>query len=99
MADILAFENIHKSYGDVAAVRGVSFGVPEGEVFGLLGPNGAGKTTLIRILMDIIRADEGQVMLFGEPLDREQLDRIGYLPEERGLYKKQKVADVLAYFG
>lgn len=99
MADILAFENIHKSYGDVAAVRGVSFGVPEGEVFGLLGPNGAGKTTLIRILMDIIRADEGRVMLFGEPLDREQLDRIGYLPEERGLYKKQKVADVLAYFG
>lgn len=99
MADILAFENIHKSYGDVAAVRGVSFGVPEGEVFGLLGPNGAGKTTLIRILMDIIRADEGQVKLFGQPLDREQLDRIGYLPEERGLYKKQKVADVLCYFG
>jgi ABC-2 type transport system ATP-binding protein len=99
MPAILSFENIVKSYGSVPAVRDVSFSVEEGEVFGLLGPNGAGKTTLIRILMDIIRADSGRVVLFGHPLDREDLDRIGYLPEERGLYKKQKVQDVLAYFG
>lgn len=99
MPAILSFENIVKHYGDVPAVRDVSFAVEEGEVFGLLGPNGAGKTTLIRILMDIIRADSGRVTLFGKAHDREDLDRIGYLPEERGLYKKQKVQDVLAYFG
>jgi ABC-2 type transport system ATP-binding protein len=95
----LAFEGITKSYGEKRAVDGVSFEVPAGEVFGLLGPNGAGKTTLIRILMDIIRADAGTVRLRGQPLDGRGLDRIGYLPEERGLYKKQKVADVMAYFG
>ncbi|MCU0232187.1 MAG: ATP-binding cassette domain-containing protein [Acidobacteria bacterium] len=95
----LAFEGITKSYGEKRAVDGVSFQVPAGEVFGLLGPNGAGKTTLIRILMDIIRADAGTVTLFGRPLDGSGLDRVGYLPEERGLYKKQKVADVMAYFG
>ena len=99
MASVLSFERISKSYGDSPAVRDVSFDVPEGEVFGLLGPNGAGKTTLIRILMDIIRPDEGRTILFGSALDRENLDRIGYLPEERGLYRKQKVADVLTYFG
>lgn len=96
---ILEFRDVHKSYGDVHAVQGVSLTVRRGEVFGLLGPNGAGKTTLIRILMDIIRADSGEVFLFGEPFRRDQLDRVGYLPEERGLYKKQKVLDVLAYFG
>ena len=96
---ILEFRDIHKSYGDVQAVRGVSLSVEPGEVFGLLGPNGAGKTTLIRILMDIIRPDTGEVLVFGEPFRREHLDRIGYLPEERGLYRKQKVLDVLAYFG
>jgi len=77
----------------------VSLEVREGEVFGLLGPNGAGKTTLIRILMDIIRADTGTVTLFGAPRSRDHLDRIGYLPEERGLYTKQKVLDVMTYFG
>jgi ABC-2 type transport system ATP-binding protein len=77
----------------------VSFSIARGEVFGLLGPNGAGKTTLIRILLDIVRADQGTVHLFGEPLTRAHLDRVGYLPEERGLYKKQKIVDVLSYFG
>ena len=95
----LAFDGIRKSYGEKRAVDGVSFEVPAGEVFGLLGPNGAGKTTLIRILMDIIRADAGTVTLFGKPLDGPGLDRVGYLPEERGLYRKQKVADVMTYFG
>jgi len=95
----LAFDGIRKSYGEKRAVDGVSFEVPAGEVFGLLGPNGAGKTTLIRILMDIIRADAGTVTLFGKALDGPALDRVGYLPEERGLYRKQKVADVMTYFG
>lgn len=95
----VAFDDIDKAYGETVALQDVSFEILEGEVFGLLGPNGAGKTTLIRILLDIIRADRGTVRLFGEALCREQLDRIGYLPEERGLYKKQKIADVLTYFG
>jgi ABC-2 type transport system ATP-binding protein len=94
----LSFHGIHKSYGTKQAVRGVSFDVREGEIFGLLGPNGAGKTTLIRIFMDIIRPDEGDTRLFEQPLDGDALDRIGYLPEERGLYKKQKTLEVLAYF-
>jgi ABC-2 type transport system ATP-binding protein len=81
------------------ALRGVTFDVPAGEIFGLLGPNGAGKSTLIRVLMDIIRQDAGTVRVFGELRRREHLDRLGYLPEERGLYTKLKVIDVLAYFG
>lgn len=99
MSAVVTFDRMDKSYGDVQAVRDVSFEIPEGEVFGLLGPNGAGKTTLIRMLMDIIRPDSGTISVFGKPLDREALDKIGYLPEERGLYKKQKVLDVLGYFG
>jgi len=96
---LLQFEKIRKAYGDTVALRGVSFEVRPAEVFGLLGPNGAGKTTLIRILMDIIRADSGAVSVFGEPHRRSALDRIGYLPEERGLYTKHKVLEVLTYFG
>ncbi len=96
---ILAFDNIAKTYGDIPALRGVSFEVHAGEIFGLLGPNGAGKSTLIRILMDIIRADTGEVRVFGEPRKREHLDRLGYLPEERGLYTKLTVSDVMTYFG
>jgi len=95
----LVFEDIAKSYGSTLALDGVSFEVPEGEVFGLLGPNGAGKTTLIRILMDILRADTGTVSLFGRPRSRDDLDRVAYLPEERGLYTKQKVLEVMVYFG
>lgn len=96
---ILAFENIVKHYGDTVALRGVSFEVEAGEIFGLLGPNGAGKSTLIRCLMDIIRPDSGVVHVFGEPRRRDHLDRFGYLPEERGLYTKLTVLDVMTYFG
>jgi len=96
---LLVFDGIDKSYGETPALRGVSLEVLEGEVFGLLGPNGAGKTTLIRILMDIIRPDSGRITLFGEPYRRDHLDRLGYLPEERGLYTKQVVLDVMTYFG
>ena len=96
---MLQFERISKCYGDTQALADVSFEVGAGEIFGLLGPNGAGKTTLFRILLDIIRSDSGRIFVFGEPRKREHLDRIGYLPEERGLYQKQKVIDVLTYFG
>ena len=96
---ILSFDHIEKAYGQTVALHGVSFDVFGGEIFGLLGPNGAGKSTLIRILMDIIRADRGEVRVFGEPRRREHLDRLGYLPEERGLYTKLPVLDVMTYFG
>jgi ABC-2 type transport system ATP-binding protein len=96
---ILTFDRIEKSYGRTVALRGVTFDVGEGEILGLLGPNGAGKSTLIRILMDIIRADRGSVIVFGEPRRRDHLDRLGYLPEERGLYTKQPVIEVMTYFG
>jgi ABC-2 type transport system ATP-binding protein len=96
---VLSFDNLVKSYGNTPALRGVSFDVHAGEIFGLLGPNGAGKSTLIRILMDIIRPDSGEVRVFGEPRRRHHLDRLGYLPEERGLYKKLSVTDVMTYFG
>jgi ABC-2 type transport system ATP-binding protein len=96
---VLAYDNIVKSYGSTVALRGVSFDVEGGEIFGLLGPNGAGKSTLIRILMDIIRPDSGDVRVFGEPRRRDHLDRMGYLPEERGLYTKLTVTDVMVYFG
>ncbi|RMG45397.1 MAG: ATP-binding cassette domain-containing protein [Acidobacteria bacterium] len=95
---VISFRDVSKSYGGTPAVADVSFDVFGGEVLGLLGPNGAGKTTLIRILMDIIRADRGTVLYRGEPMRRKYLDRFGYLPEERGLYVKQKVLDVLTYF-
>jgi ABC-2 type transport system ATP-binding protein len=96
---IVAFDGLTKSYGQTPALRGVSFDVPAGEIFGLLGPNGAGKSTLIRILMDIIRPDHGHIRLFGEARTREHLDRLGYLPEERGLYTKLPVIEVMTYFG
>ena len=96
---LLSFENVEKSYNGLKAVGGVSFEVRGGEIFGLLGPNGAGKTTLIRILMDILRPDGGRILLDGRPSWEADTDRIGYLPEERGLYRKQRVLDVLVYFG
>src|SRR5262245_17524924 len=98
-AELLVFDGIRKSYGDFEALRGVSFEVRRGEVFGLLGPNGAGKTPLMRILLDIVRPHAGTMRLFGEPHRREHLDRMGYLPEERGLYTKHKVLEVMVYFG
>jgi ABC-2 type transport system ATP-binding protein len=96
---IAQFKDLAKTYGDTVALRGVTFDVHGGEIFGLLGPNGAGKSSLIRILMDIIRADSGTVMVFGEPRRREHLDRMGYLPEERGIYTRLSVIDVMRYFG
>jgi ABC-2 type transport system ATP-binding protein len=95
----LSIENVAKAYDGKAAVDGVSFEVSGGEVFGLLGPNGAGKSTLIRMAMDILRPDSGRILLDGRPSTDADHDKVGYLPEERGLYRKQKVIDVLDYFG
>ncbi len=88
--------NVVKRYDRVLAVDNLSFEVHRGEVFGLLGPNGAGKTTTIRIVMDIVKPDAGKLLALGEPPGRSR-ERIGYLPEERGLYRELKVLDMLAY--
>jgi ABC-2 type transport system ATP-binding protein len=96
---ILRLENVHKTYGSYAAVNQVSFDVPKGSIFGLLGPNGAGKTSLIRIITTITRADSGTVLLDGERLNNRHPEVIGYMPEERGLYKKMKVGEHLLYLG
>jgi ABC-2 type transport system ATP-binding protein len=90
-------EKLAKRFGDVHAVRDVSFAVAPGEIFGLLGPNGAGKTTTIRMMMDIFKPDGGSVSVFGGALDQAKKQRIGYLPEERGLYKDQKLEPTLTY--
>lgn len=94
----IALENVRKQFDSKVAVAGVSFEVPRGKVFGLLGPNGAGKTTLIRMMLDIIKPDSGTILFEGKPLTRQDKDRITYLPEERGLYKKEKVGNLLEYF-
>jgi ABC-2 type transport system ATP-binding protein len=96
---ILEIHNLSKRYGDHVAVDDISFAVPRGSVFGLLGPNGAGKTTTIRMIMRIIAADSGTVLLDGQPVDDDRRRIIGYLPEERGLYKKMKVLEHLVYLG
>lgn len=96
--EILKTENIIKQFENHRALYDVSISVEEGTVFGLLGPNGAGKTTLIRIINQITAPDEGKVFLFGEKLKPKHIKNIGYLPEERGLYKKMKVGEQALYF-
>jgi len=90
--------HIFKTYGNRAAVDDVSFDVNQGEIFGLIGPNGAGKTTTIRMMMDIIKPDSGDIKVMGEKLNDASKNKIGYLPEERGLYKKMSVMDTIIYF-
>lgn len=87
-----------KSYDEFKAVQNLSFAIPQGSVFGLLGPNGAGKTTSIRMMIGITVPDQGEVFMFGESFRREHLKRLGYLPEERGLYKRMKVLQTLIFF-
>lgn len=93
----LEFEGVSKSFAETKVIRDVSFSVEQGEIFGLLGPNGAGKTTLIRLLLDIIKPDSGDIRVLGGTLNSAVKDRIGYLPEERGLYRKTKLLDMLVY--
>jgi len=99
MTPRLELVDLRKSYGDFVAVDGISLAVPDGTVYGLLGPNGAGKTTTLRMIMDIIAPDTGQVLFDGRPRRRDDLEKIGYLPEERGLYRKMSVKDQLAFLG
>ena len=96
---MIQVENLVKHYAKVKAVDGVSFSVGQGEIFGLLGPNGAGKTTTIRTMMDIIKPDSGTITLMGQPVTEASKACIGYLPEERGLYKNFKLLECLTYLG
>jgi ABC-2 type transport system ATP-binding protein len=94
----LEVSNLTKDFENVRAVDNASFVVPEGSIFGLIGRNGAGKTTTIRTMMNIYMPDNGEVTLRGTKIGREFRDKVGYLPEERGLYKKMKILDTLMYF-
>ncbi|HEU5250229.1 MAG TPA: ATP-binding cassette domain-containing protein, partial [Thermoanaerobaculia bacterium] len=95
MTAAIELENVSKFFGKFPAVDSLSLRVPRGVVYGLLGPNGAGKTTTIRMIMNITAADSGEIRVLGQPMTREMQNRIGYLPEERGLYRKMKVLDHL----
>jgi len=94
---VVEVNHIVKSYADKAVVNDLSFSVTQGEIFGLIGPNGAGKTTTIRMMMDIIKPDSGDVTILGKKLSEASKNKLGYMPEERGLYKKLKVIDSIIY--
>jgi ABC-2 type transport system ATP-binding protein len=96
---VVELAGVTKAYEDKIAVDRLSLSIEAGQMFGLLGPNGAGKTSSIRMMMGITMPDSGRIQLFEKPFARESLDRVGYLPEERGLYKKMKVLDQLVFFG
>jgi ABC-2 type transport system ATP-binding protein len=97
MMNTLELRSVTKRYDKFLAVNDLSLNIEKGSVFGLLGPNGAGKTSTIRMMMGITMPDSGEVIVFNEPFRREHLNRIGYLPEERGLYKKMKIMDQLVF--
>jgi len=96
---VVELAGVTKAYENKVAVSNLSLSIDAGQMFGLLGPNGAGKTSSIRMMMGITIPDSGRISLFGKPFDRKSLERVGYLPEERGLYKKMKVLDQLVFFG
>src|SRR5512141_482283 len=97
MENTIELQAVSKSFGRFRAVDDLSFKVPKGIVFGLLGPNGAGKTTTIRMIMDITAPDSGSIRVLGAPAGRKSLARVGYLPEERGLYRRMRVIDHLLF--
>ena len=99
MTPTVELRGVRKSYGGYAAVDGLSFEIPPAHIFGLLGPNGAGKTSTIRMMIGIIAPDSGCVRIFGGPIRRRALSRVGYLPEERGLYRRMTVGDNLVFLG
>lgn len=92
-------QNITKTFGKHVAVDNLSLSVPEGSVYGFIGPNGSGKTTTLRMIMNILYPDSGEIRVFGEKLQRSCTDRMGYMPEERGLYKKMKLRELLQFYG
>jgi ABC-2 type transport system ATP-binding protein len=96
---VVELAGVTKAYESKVAVDNLSLSIDAGQMYGLLGPNGAGKTSSIRMMMGITIPDSGRVSLFGKPFERESLNRVGYLPEERGLYRKMKVLDQLVFFG
>ncbi len=98
LMETLRLENVSKSFDKVEAVKSLSFSVPPGTMYGFLGPNGAGKTTTLRMIMEIILPDAGAIHLLGQPNALHLRDRVGYLPEERGLYRKMKVHEALHFF-
>lgn len=97
MNDLLIVKDVVKQYGDYTALTNANISVPKGSIYGLLGPNGAGKTTLMRIINQITAPDIGEVIFDGEPLQKHHISEIGYMPEERGLYKKMKVGEQALY--
>lgn len=98
MSNAISVNQVSKSYGEFVAVSNLSLEVKQGSIFGLLGPNGAGKSTTIRMMVNITMPDTGEIRLFGQPMNSKLQERVGYLPEDRGLYKKMKVGEQLAFF-
>ena len=96
---VVELAGVTKAYESKVAVNNLSLSIDAGQMFGLLGPNGAGKTSSIRMMMGITIPDSGSISLFGKPFERKSLEHVGYLPEERGLYKKMKVIEQLVFFG
>lgn len=99
MSHALVLDQVTKRFGPVVAVNGISLAIPHGHIYGFLGPNGAGKTTTLRMIMSILYPDAGSISILGQPNSEAIKDRLGYLPEEKGLYKKMKAGELLAYFG
>ncbi|MEJ2511469.1 MAG: ATP-binding cassette domain-containing protein, partial [Anaerolineales bacterium] len=95
--EIVSVSHLYKSYNDLEAVKDVSFSVSPGEILGLIGPNGAGKSTTIKVILDFMKPDSGEVLLFGAPMIEATKDRIGYLPESKGLYKDLRAIDCILY--
>src|SRR5512137_95965 len=99
MANAIILKNLRKAFGETVAVNDLDLEVPEGALYGVIGPNGAGKTTMIRMVLSILFPDRGELQVLGHRSALEAKDRIGYLPEERGVYKKMRAGDFLLYMG
>src|SRR5918997_7057399 len=99
MTDAIALRNVTKRFGTVVAVDDLSLAVPAGSIYGFIGPNGSGKTTTLRMIMHILLPDEGQIEVLGSRDTAAARDRVSYLPEERGLYKKMTIRRLLRYYG
>ncbi len=95
----IELSDVTKTFGSITAVNALNLKVPEGRVYGFIGPNGSGKTTTLRMIMNIYYPDIGEIKIFGQTQKSAVSDRIGYMPEERGLYKKMKVGDLLSFYG
>src|SRR5512137_2965564 len=97
--NIVEIENVTKTFGKYTAVNSLSLNVPQGSVYGFIGPNGSGKTTTLRMIMNIFYPDSGSISVFGREVGTATTADVGYLPEERGLYKRMRVRDILRFYG